>query len=585
MQPERHLSVQKPGRSPDANATEQFVLVRVSLTLISRLIHKDTVMIRSDRHLRLAVLLACISVPKWCGAQEELLDSRIVSVSMFKNGLAFVERQTLPKGPGSFRIAEIPDPVHGTFWFVGDANVSARIEMRDVTMQRGHTAHSLQRDLAGRTVSVFLRDTLAPVQGVVRAIVEREQPSSTTNDMARFRVDSRGSTTQFLVIDTPAGESYIDRSMIAHVSAKGPSGPIIRRKPVLIVTIPGGKNAGKPLRIRYLARGLSWAPSYLVELLDDRRLRLRQKAIVRNELEPLKNADMNLISGFPHVRFRHVTSPLSPNVRWSEFFRQLNQGGPDESAFAGNAITQQLAIPTTRRQALPIDLAAVPDGQGIDLHYQPIGRHSLGNNAAFSVPVSTGTTDYSQIVQWVVPDQRDAQGRRNHRYQRTRESGASGQDGPWDALRFRNPLPMPMTTGPAMIMSGNRFSGQTASYWVNRGEETTLPVTKSLSIRAVASENEKQGKREVVYIGGNDFQRISVEGTLIIGNHRDEQVDIVIRRRFSGDLVRADRNPNLVLREEGVYSANRRNELAWNLKLDPGQRQELSYEYNVLVDR
>ena len=144
---------------------------------------------------------------------------------------------------------------------------------------------------------------------------------------------------------------------------------------------------------------------------------------------------------------------------------------------------------------------------------------------------------------------------------------------------------MPMTTGPAMIMSGNRFSGQTASYWVNRGEETTLPVTKSLSIRAVASENEKQGKREVVYIGGNDFQRISVEGTLIIGNHRDEQVDIVIRRRFSGDLVRADRNPNLVLREEGVYSANRRNELTWNLKLDPGQRQELSYEYNVLVDR
>ena len=144
---------------------------------------------------------------------------------------------------------------------------------------------------------------------------------------------------------------------------------------------------------------------------------------------------------------------------------------------------------------------------------------------------------------------------------------------------------MPMTTAPAMITSGNRFNGQTASYWVNRGEETTLPVTKSLSIRTIASENEKQGKREVVYIGGNDFQRVRVQGTLSIGNHRNEPIEIVIRRRFSGELSSADRQPKLVLREEGVYSVNRRNELTWNLKLAPGQQQDLSYEYTVLVDR
>ena len=542
-------------------------------------------MLRSDHHLGLAVLCTCIALPTWCVAEDNILDSRITSVSMFKNGLAFVERQALPAGPGSFHIVDIPEPVHGTLWFVGDANVSARIEMRDVTVQSGHAPHNPQRDLAGRTVSVFLRDTPAPIQGVVRSIAEREQPASTTTNGNDLWTTSNGSPLQFLVLDTPTGESYIDHSMIAHISAKGPRVPVVRRKPVLTVTIPEGEQARKPLRVRYLARGVSWAPSYLVELLNDRQLRLRQKAIIRNELVDLTNAEMQLISGFPHVRFGHVTSLISPRTRWSDFFSQLNQHSPVESALTGNAITQQMAMPGTGRRNLPIDLTAVPEGSGVDLHYQPIGRHSLGLNAALSVSVAQGTTDYSRIVQWIVPDQRDAQGRRGHRYQRVRGLDASVPDGPWDALRFRNPLPMPMTTAPAMITSGNRFNGQTASYWVNRGEETTLPVTKSLSIRTIASENEKQGKREVVYIGGNDFQRVRVQGTLSIGNHRNEPIEIVIRRRFSGELSSADRQPKLVLREEGVYSVNRRNELTWNLKLAPGQQQDLSYEYTVLVDR
>ena len=57
----------------------------------------------------------------------------------------------------------------------------------------------------------------------------------------------------------------------------------------------------------------------------------------------------------------------------------------------------------------------------------------------------------------------------------------------------------------------------------------------------------------------------------------------MIRRRFSGELLEADGKPECVLREEGVYSVNKRNELTWTITLKPGKETTLSYRYTVLV--
>jgi hypothetical protein len=539
-------------------------------------------------HLAIAAVLVAwpseASLHPSCCAQEQTTESRVVSVAMFKNGLALIEREARPGGPGSFRITDIPEPIHGTLWFVGAPNVSARIAVRDVKVEPRYGEVDLQRDLHGRNVTVFLRDTPTPISGVVRKYNEGEPESPSVIVSVYGSVSPNAGAPKYLVLDTSVGESYIDRSLIAHLSVKGTTKTITRRKPVLVLNVPEGDRAGEPVRIRYLTMGISWAPSYLVDLVDDKRLELRQKAIVRNELGPLQNAELKLISGFPNVRFRHVTSPFSPTTSWAQFFSQINNRAQQQSVFLGNVISQQMAMPISRRGALPIDLGAATGGVGVDLHYQSIGSHSLGRNESMAIPVASGFAEYKRIIEWLVPDTRNAQGRHISQHERN-QNPEKYQVDPWDALQFRNPLSIPMTTGPATIMRNGRFHGQTVSYWVSRGEKTTLRVTKALSIRTLAAENEKQGKRELIYIGGNDYQRVNVEGQLVISNHRNEVVEIMIRRQFSGELVKADNQPEQTLREEGVYSVNRRNELTWVLKLQPGQQRELKYEYTVLVDR
>jgi hypothetical protein len=65
-----------------------------------------------------------------------------------------------------------------------------------------------------------------------------------------------------------------------------------------------------------------------------------------------------------------------------------------------------------------------------------------------------------------------------------------------------------MTTAPAMIVAKGRFNGQQMSYWVNLGEETTLHITKALSIRTRSVEQAVAGEREIVWVGGEEYRNL-----------------------------------------------------------------------------
>jgi hypothetical protein len=159
------------------------------------------------------------------------------------------------------------------------------------------------------------------------------------------------------------------------------------------------------------------------------------------------------------------------------------------------------------------------------------------------------------------------------------------EDEPWDALRFKNPLKFPMTTGPATVVADGKFNGQRTSFWVNSGEETVLRVDKALSVRTRSLEHEdpKEGNRDLVWVGGRQYRKTTVEGEVTANNHRKEAISLVVRRRFSGEVVSVEGEPKTSLREEGAYSVNKRHEFVWNLTLKPGEERKLKYRYSVLV--
>jgi hypothetical protein len=515
-------------------------------------------------------LVALLSLPVGrLHAQEQPAKSKIVSVGLFKNGLAVVKRSIDIPGPGTFRLDKVPDAVHGTYWVESNCPVETAVKVQEVDVPASHSGETaLQEELGGRSVVVhFKGGKTPPAAGTVVKLERRKgEPAPTPG--------------RFLVLKTAKGRTLVDAAEIGSIEVEGHDDRIKQRKPVMFLTV--AKAEKKPVVfVSYLAKGLSWAPSYRVDITDPKTLDIEQQAAIRNELADLDGAEVTLITGFPSVEYAHVLSPLSSHTTWAQFFQQLSQRGPADHAGTANTILQQ----NIRLSHVPsADLGATPAGEGVDLHYQPIGKRTLAEGDSLALSVARGKAAYERIVEWLIPDNRDEFGR--YTAHRRSEEEVAPQD-VWDALRFKNPFPFAMTTAPAMVVAGGKFNGQRTSYFVNAGEENVLRITRALSVRTRSVEQEEPrkngGAREIVYVGGREFRRVTVQGELTASNHRKEEVKVLVRRRMSGDLLSADHDPKSFLREEGVYSVNRRNELVWTLTLRPGEEVRVLYRYAVLV--
>ena len=525
-------------------------------------------------------------------AEEIRVVSKVESVALFKNGLVVVQRTVEVPGPGDFLLDDVPEPVHGTFWIESEMDVEARLVSRsaEVPLRSSH-AIDFQNDLAGKDVTVHLDDpSIAPIRGTVLELEPQQKKMEHSPGSAYWPSEAKQDP-RFLILATAQGRVYLTSSRIAYVRVEGvekgglePSAKtVMERKPVLLLQVDGKAKGPQRLAVSYLTRGLSWAPSYRIDISDPEELKVEQRAIIKNELVDLEEVEIYLTSGFPSIRFGHVTSLLSPQTSWAQFVNQL-EWEPRSRRGSGASMQQQVSTFDPVDPGLLFDPSTLATAENTDMHHQSIDRRSLRLGEVLSVPVASGRSPYARIVEWIVPDTREADGRYVSEHER-KTNPQTYRDAAWDAIRFRNPLPFPMSTGAALVVEGGRFQGQSMSSWVQAGSAATLHVTKALSIRTRSVEHEEPNTREEIEVSGRSYRKVQMRGELVVRSLRKSPVEVVVRRQLSGELLEADGEPRVALREEGIWSVNPRNELTWSMGLDPGAERTLSYRYSVLVRR
>ena len=555
------------------------------------------------RHRRIA-MFAAICLPLYSSSfadDDKELESKVVSIALFKNGLAVVKRQVTLPGSGVVRVGDVPEPVHGTFFVESNGPLEVRVEKRRVAIkEQPKPGQNLQEDLAGLKVTVHSKSSKIPITGAVVSIPkpksETESTETTPFGWAPYSPSPSyapsASGNSFLLIKTEKGISYVNIAEIESVEAEGNPNPepIMENKPVLLLDV-GAKSSGSVAQISYLAHGISWAPSYRVVLTDAKRMTIEQNAVIRNELMHLTDTDFSVISGYPSVQFGEVVSPLAATQTWSRFFQQLNERGGSSNAFMSQVMTQSVATNRAVGNAGGSDVSIAPNtGDTIDLHYHSIGKRSLKKGDAISLSTGSAQVEYERIVQWTIPDNRDPWGQPTNNRVVDPNTGEPMQDDVWDALKFKNMLPFPMTSAPALVMTGNSFSGQGQVLWTNKSEEATLRVNKALSIRARHLEYESQmaepgkSERDVVNLGGRRFRKVMVNGELRLSNNRPTETKMIIKRQFSGEYVKGDDSPKIELREEGVWTVNKRNELQSTILMKPAEERKIRFQYAVLVN-
>ncbi len=529
--------------------------------------------------------------------EEVAATSHVESAGLFKNGLAVIRRTAHLGGPGVYRVDDMPAPIHGTFWVESDLPIETRVTTRMVQEPptAGGGAVDVQQDLVGQTVTIHYRVPHLPATvGRVVSVPPAKTTATGGYDAANAYRYSWGyppydgtpsGPGTFLVVETATGRTYADLSQVAAIEAAGGgAATVARRRPVLLLTVPPSATTGGDVRIDYLAPGLSWSPAYRAKLGDDGKLTVEQQAVVKNELSDLNDTDLSLISGFPSVRFATVTSPLAVSRTWDDFFQQLaaaQSGDYDGSAsvLSNSGIQSQQAANNTADTRRGVDPSAPPAGESADIHYHSIGRRTLAQGDALLTTVASAGADYRRLVQWRVRDPNEVEPRGRN----GRQGDDAQADQPWDVVRFVNPFPFPMTTGPIVLVAGGHFSAQALSDWTNPGSPDTIRVTRALSVAARSAVAEDPGaQRQDVVVLGHPHVQVTMRGDLTFANHRATPVTLEVVRDLWGELLSADGTPERVPQENSVDDLQRHWTLRWTVTLKPGEEGRLAYRYTTI---
>lgn len=517
------------------------------------------------------------------------LDSKPVRVSMFKNGLAMVTSVAEAPGAGTYQMPA-PAARYGSLWLAWEPGVTLD-RITAVEVERGDEADArnmvdLLRANVGKAFSIklhgkeeWLAGTLTSMPGPTAP--QPLEPLPWGGYRGSYLPPIVPTPADLLVFETPGGTLALSPNQVAQV--RFDQGAINTRvvnqvkETALRFNADEAEGDGTGVTLRYLAQGIAWSPSYVVEMVDEEKARISGKAVIVNDLMDLDGVDVELIAGYPNLKFASSPTAMGPTPL-AGLLASLQQGGQQESfGVMSNAIVaQQRAAYSGGYGGLADFSTAIPDmpaGEGAeDLYFYQVPDVTLAKGERGYFPLLSAEVPGCHIYTWDIADYIDQQ-------DRYREQPTESQQVVWHSLELTNSTDQPWTTAPAMTVKDGRVLGQDTLNFTPPKGTSLLKITQAVSIDAQQSEVEVERTRNAENFHGSTYDKVTVEGKLSITNYKDQPVKIKITKQVSGEVESAEANPDVVKIASGLNRVNPRSRLTWETEVKPGKDNAVTITY------
>lgn len=526
--------------------------------------------------------------------------SELQQVALFKNGLGFfVSEVTIPKKKTSFCIVPFGAPSHGTFWVAYPPKVKLEsLTAREIDSEQlveAVTIPELLRANLGRKVRLSFFDK--EIDCTIKYLAEdRQRPRPdpyAPGAIEQTTVNYRGGDlvrSYLMIVETDDGQVCINPQNVKKIElldGKVEKTFTSKSKSMQLEVKMAKPAGGEKLTLSYLAKGITWAPSYMVDITQAEKAHVSAKAAVINEVCDLDDVKIQLVTGFPHLQFADIVSPLALKENLAQFLQALVKGQSEHGRLGvmPHVMMQraEYAVAGAAEPLMPAYGAAEAGKMAEDLFFYPVEKVHLAKAEVGYFPLFTESVPYKHIYKWEIPDYINEEDR--YYYQRRRREEPEPKEVVWHCLRMENTTKVPWTTAPAEVVKEGLILGQdTLNYTPTQGE-TTLRITQAVSVKAEQLELEIDRKRDAAQLYGHHYDLITVEGKLSVENFQQKAITLEITKTLSGELKSSQPQATTEKLARGLRRMNEVLKLTWTIELEPGERKQINYIYEVYVRR
>jgi len=511
------------------------------------------------------------------------IQTRINTVSLFKNGLGFIRREAEITKGDCVVFDKLPIPIHGTFWVYpsnGDIGISDLIAYMQETIedQTATTIPDLLEANIGTSVQVRIGDEDIRCKLVSIPTNRQSQTASNVNRSSYNPKDS-GS---IVLLQTSNMTFAANKSDIKQIGCTNNLNTIIKR-PKKTATIKlrtlDHKSHGK-LAICYLSKGITWIPSCMIDIADEKKAHLTAKAEVINEMDDIENVTVNFITGFPNLQFSGVVDPIAMSGDLASFLNSLqNPQEPQRHA----AVMQQRVMMNAyapvygAEDISPTYSTKAIEGQtSEDLFFYSQKDVMLKKGERGYYPLYAIDVPYEHVYEWKIGNTLDE----NEHYRSTDPKKAEEI---WHSIRLTNTGSLPWTTAPAMTMQHGQMLGQDIIYYTSPGAKTIVKITQAIDVKAEQAEFETERKRNAANYYGYNYDLVNVQGKLKAVNYKDKDIKLTITKDLSGEVISNSPAGSVTQVVKGLKSVNPNCVLVWELPIKARDKAEIEYQYKVYV--
>ena len=516
-----------------------------------------------------------------------ILNTKPKTIAVFKNGLGFFIREGQVELQDKWAVTEyVPQATLGSLW-IGSLDEDTQIEeviafFEEVKSNtEAITLQELLKANIGKRVTVTANNQV--IEGTIKSVPEDRVPYP---ESILQRIPPQPAV--IAIISTKEGEVVINKNAVSKIefpfdfSTKIPSEEKAKRIKFNLAT----RKKKATLSLSYLQKGISWIPSYLVNIENPKKARITMKATLINDIEDVENVDTFFVVGYPNFMYADVLSPMALDQALSQFIIGLEAGARRRDEYSQLSNIMRQSMPATfeeeaRVQPLDYGYAAikgVPGASEEDLFLYHKKGISLRKGERAYYHIFSQEVDYKHIYEWNVPDTLnvDPSG-----YQR---SGQPQRDTEqvWHSIKLENSTDYPWTTAPALTVSGWKPLAQDVINYTPKGTKTNLKLTVATDIKTNRNEYEIERQRDVK-LYRSSYDLVTVKGELYINNAKSKDVTMEIKKKVTGEVLEVSHDGKIEKIAEGLRGVNFNSFISWEIPVKAGEEVKVTYTYKVYI--